>query len=101
MSPRIRPLAGPLALLAVLATAGRAPASSPGAPPVERVAAVGGVVSDSSGTGIAGANISVAGVPGYAISDANGAFRLSAGVASGLYRVVTRRIGFRPDTVMV
>ena len=101
MSPTIRPLAGPLALLAVLATAGRAPASSPGAPPVARAAAVGGIVSDSSGTGIAGANISVAGVAGHAISDANGAFRLSASVEPGLYRVVTRRIGFRPDTLMV
>ena len=101
MSPLIRPLVAPLALLAAVAAGGQAPDSSTGASNTGHRATIAGVVSDSAGTGIVGANVSIAGIPGHAVSGADGAFRLPAGVAPGVQRVVTRRIGFRPDTLMV
>ena len=59
-----------------------------------------GVVRDSSGAGIIGADVTVEGATAHAYSDAGGAFRLT-GVPGGAVSVHVRRIGFRPAAVAV
>ena len=85
-----------LALLAAfpdsLASAQSAPNGGAGA--------IQGRVVDSSGSGIADVHISVPGAPVMAVSDARGEFRI-ANVPAGPRTVRTRRIGFRPDSVLV
>ncbi|MGH7720365.1 MAG: TonB family protein [Gemmatimonadaceae bacterium] len=61
---------------------------------------IAGVVRDSAGAALAGAQISVAGTDIRAESDERGAFRLAA-VRSGLASVRVRRLGFLPETVEV
>ena len=61
---------------------------------------VSGLVTDSSGSGIAGATISVIGASGIQLSESNGSFRIG-GVPVGNRVVVARRIGFRPESLSV
>ena len=65
-----------------------------------RRGAITGIVADSAGTGIVGATIFVVGSPGIAVSDTDGAFRLT-GVTAGSQTLVARRIGFRPESLSV
>lgn len=79
-------------LLAVVATASL---------PLSGVAAQGriaGLVRDSSGAGIVGAQVTVAGSDLRAESDAAGKFLL-AGVPAGPTTLLVRRLGFRPASV--
>jgi TonB family protein len=86
---------------AVLLTGSALPAQTPApvgaAPPEPGV--VTGMVSDSVGIGIAGANLSLVG-SAQTHTNAEGAFRFQ-GVTPGEQRLVARRIGFRPETLMV
>ena len=59
-----------------------------------------GVVSDSAGGLVAGAQVSIAGVRGRAETGADGAFRM-AGVPAGSQLLIARRIGFRPESLAV
>jgi TonB family protein len=92
-----RAIFGVLGLLA----ADRARAQSAGSqpPPAGRGGIV-GVVRDSAGVEISGAQVTISGVLGRGISGADGAFRL-VGVPSGAQVLVARRIGFRPDSQAV
>ena len=60
---------------------------------------VAGVVTDSSGAGIAGAEISLVGVDMRVRTDEAGRFRLSA--PPGLVTISARRLGFLPETRQV
>src|SRR5687767_6080140 len=95
------PRAARLAVLGLL-VAGTAQAQPPGsaAPESKGIGGIVGVVADSAGTGIAGAQLTVVGIVGRGASDASGAFRL-IGVPVGSQMLIVRRIGFRPDTSIV
>ena len=71
------PRAARLAVLGLL-VAGTAQAQPPGsaAPESKGIGGIVGVVADSAGTGIAGAQLTVVGIVGRGASDASGAFRL-------------------------
>ena len=71
---------------------------SPSAPP--SATTVTGIVSDSAGVGIAGANLALLGTAAQTYSDSAGVFRLAA-ASPGDYRLLVRRIGFRPETLAV
>ena len=87
-----------LALGATSAVEAQTPVPSNGSPLA--IGVVAGIVSDSDGVGIAGANVSLLGVSGQAYSDAEGVFRMQ-GVIPGDQRLLARRIGFRPETLAV
>ena len=91
-----------LLILGALATSAEArsqsPASATGA--VARPGIVTGVVSDSLGVGIVGVTVWVLGTPGLDVSANDGAFRLQS-IPSGRQTLLARRIGFRPDTMLV
>ena len=72
----------------------------PGSGPPLGIGIVAGLVSDSVGVGIAGANVSLLGISGQLYSNEEGLFRMQ-GVPSGDQRLVARRIGFRPETLSV
>lgn len=59
--------------------------------------ALSGVVTDSAGTPLSGARVSITGSPASALSDERGEFRLT-GVAPGNVQVEARRLGFAPTT---
>ena len=59
-----------------------------------------GVVVDSLGAPVAGAQVSVSGVPYRSITDGSGVFHMS-GVASGQVQLSVRRLGFSPVTLPV
>ena len=59
-----------------------------------------GHVADTANVRIAGAQVSIAGVRGRAETGADGAFRMS-GVPTGNQLLIARRIGFRPESVLV
>ena len=61
-------------------------------------AVLSGLVVDSTGAPVMGAQLAIEGTSLRATSDASGSFRLS-GVASGRVTLVARRIGFRPATL--
>lgn len=88
--------------LAVVLVLG-ASVSSGGALMAQRADSAGtivGVVRDSSGAGIIGADVTVEGAAARAYSDVGGAFRLT-GVPQGAVSVRVRRIGFRPAAAAV
>jgi TonB family protein len=87
-----------VALLASSTVAAQAPAPATGSSPDAGV--VTGLVSDSAGIGIAGANLSLLGATTQTYTNADGIFRIQ-GVAQGDQRLVARRIGFRPETLTV
>jgi TonB family protein len=101
MAPPLRPtsvLPAALALLVAAAIDAQSPTADGRAP--SSVGVVTGMVSDSVGVGIAGANLSVLGISGQTYSDEQGLFRLQ-GITPGNQRLVARRIGFRPETLTV
>ena len=59
-----------------------------------------GVVEDSLGSPVAGARASLLGLSGYGTSEADGTFRL-AGIQPGGHTLLIRRIGFRPESLVV
>src|SRR5687767_7556969 len=59
-----------------------------------------GFVADSAGGRIAGAQVSILGVRGRAETGTDGNFRMS-GVPAGSQILVSRRIGFRPESLSV
>jgi TonB family protein len=85
-----------LASALILAAASGIPAQSL---PTETGGIV-GYVADTANARIAGAQVSIAGVRGRAETGPDGAFRMS-GVPSGSQMLVARRIGFRPESVIV
>lgn len=95
----------PLALVLVLALA-VAPFpelnAQAGAPPggLVNTGIISGVVEDSLGAPVGGAQIGVRGLRGHGVSEDDGTFRL-ASVPPGPQVVVVRRIGFRPESVTV
>ncbi len=84
-------------LVASRAAAGQLPPApaSPDAPGV-----LAGIVTDSVGVGIAGANLTVLATTAQAYSDSTGRFRI-AGAPAGPHTLVARRIGFLPETLAV
>ena len=88
-----------IALTAMLLASGTAAAQSP-TPGDISTGILGGVVRDTLGTPVAGAQVSVVGQRGHGISADDGAFRL-ASLAPGERTIVARRIGFRPESVTV
>ena len=86
--PRSAWALAPVALIASVAAAQGGPAK------------VNGVVSDSSGAPLAGAEISAIGVELRARSDTRGAFQLT-GVPLGPLELEARRLGFRPETLTI
>jgi TonB family protein len=99
-SPTSRPreLARLLAILGLSALVALCAASRAGAQ--GGTGRVIGVVTDSGGAGIAGADISIDGSPIHAQSDAIGEFRLG-GTPRGSAQLRVRRMGFRPQTLAV
>ena len=84
-----------------LVAAGYAHAQPPAAPTESRgIGGIVGVVRDSAGAGISGAQVSIAGMVGRGASGIDGAFRL-IGVTAGDQLLVVRRIGFHPDSQRV
>ena len=96
MPPIVRPFLGSLAVLLGVAVQAQSPEVA--TPPA--IGVVMGLVSDSVGVGITGANLSLIGASGQTYSDAEGRFRI-LGVSPGEQRLVARRIGFRPETLAV
>lgn len=98
-------IARPLLTMVLLLASAEGRAQIPGAPgsvvaPAGgiRSGAIKGVVSDSVGTGIVGATVSLVGVASVSITSDDGAFHL-AGVPAGQHLLVARRIGFRPESL--
>ena len=86
--------------LALLDTAGADAQAPPAAGESRGIGGVIGVVRDSAGAGIAGAQVTIAGMVGRGITGADGTFRL-IGVTAGNQILVVRRIGFQPDSQRV
>lgn len=83
-------------LLVLTLVAGALHAQTPGAPRT-----INGVVRDSTGVGIAGAELTVAGTTLRAETEVDGAFRLG-NLASGTVSTLhVRRLGFRPISVEI
>jgi TonB family protein len=59
-----------------------------------------GVVTDSAGARVAGAQVTIVGIRGRAETGADGSFRM-AGVPAGGQTLIARRIGFRPESLAV
>jgi TonB family protein len=97
LPPSVKRL-GVLGVLAASAAQAQPPGSA--APESKGIGGIVGVVTDSSGAGIAGAQLTIVGVVGRGGSDASGSFRL-IGVPVGRQMLIVRRIGFRPDTSIV
>ena len=86
----------PLVSALILAAASRIQAQSL---PTETGGIV-GHIADTANARIAGAQVSIAGVRGRAETGVDGAFRMS-GVPAGSQLLIARRIGFRPESVLV
>ena len=76
------------------------PAASQSAQPARLAGAVSGVVADSAGVPITGAEVVALGSAAAARSSETGQFRI-AGLAVGPTVLVARRLGFRPETLSV
>src|SRR5688572_17455516 len=100
MSRSVHLLSAALTVLASLPTSAAHPQSEPAVPRTDVPGVVTGLVCDSVGVGISGANLSLIGISGQVYSDADGRFRIQ-GVSPGDHRLVARRIGFRPETLAV
>jgi TonB family protein len=101
MALPLRPSVAILASVALLSgstVVAQSPAPLSPAPPEPGV--ITGVVSDSVGVGIAGANLSLLGAAAQTYTNPEGTFRIQ-GVPAGDRRLVARRIGFRPETLAV
>ena len=83
-------------VLLVLVTGSAAPQARAGAS--DTTAVVSGQVVDTTGVGIAGADVSVAGTAASALTDARGSFRLDA-VPAGARTLSVRRVGYRSSTM--
>ena len=104
-APRIRRLAAPCGrvVLLVAGVAGGALAAGAQAPAAAsglRSGVVSGVVRDSAGTVVVGAEVGVVGALGRGTTGSDGTFRMAA-VPVGRHTVVARRLGFRPDSSVV
>lgn len=71
-----------------------------GASALQAQARIIGVVRDSTGAPVAGAEISAQGTSRTAVSDANGAFQLT-GIAPGTSVVSVRRLGYAPSSTLM
>lgn len=87
---------GRLPIVAFLLAAAVAVASAPAAAPAQSAAGtLSGVVRDSGGSGLAGAELELVGRARRERSDARGRFRFTA-VPAGAARLAVRRLGYRP-----
>ena len=95
MSTTRRSLLASLALLASLEAQAQLPAATDPAR-----GSITGIVSDSADVGIVGATVTLVGGATIGVSASDGGFRLGA-IPAGAHTLVARRIGFRPDTLVV
>ena len=108
-APRLRRLAAPCGRAVLVAIAGLAVgaadavvagAQEPAAGAGLRSGVVTGLVRDSAGTVVAGAEVGIVGALGRGTTGSDGSFRMAA-VPVGRQTIVVRRLGFRPDSAVV
>lgn len=100
--PRLRRIAGTPVLAALLLGVGAtaAPAQTPADASTLRSGVVTGMIRDSLGSVVAGAEVGIAGRFGRGTTGSDGSFRIAA-VPTGRQLVIARRLGFRPDSAIV
>ncbi|HEU4628547.1 MAG TPA: carboxypeptidase regulatory-like domain-containing protein [Gemmatimonadaceae bacterium] len=98
-APRRRPALATLAaaLLAATPVAAQQPTAAPGG---LQTGSVAGVVLDSLGAPLAGAQVSIRGLFGRGTTGSDGAFRLVS-LPLGDRTLLVRRLGFRPESIAV